>query len=250
MTYTVKQLADLAGVSPRTLHYYDEIGLLHRDSTGANGYRYYGREAVLALQQILFYKELDFSLDEIKAILADPDFDVAQALEQHRLALLGRMRRLERLIGTVDKTINHLKGKYAMNNQEYYEGFSEEKQKEYAREARQLWGAEAVDQSEARWASYSPERKKQIFAEGGAIFQALTERIPQGYDSPEVQEYIGRLHAYMGNFYDCTLEIFEGLGHGYNQHPDFIKFYQENYHTEMPAFLEQAISLYCQRQRG
>ena len=72
MTYTVKQLADLAGVCPRTLHYYDEIGLLRPESTGANGYRYYGGEAVLTLQQILFYKELDFSLDEIKTILANP----------------------------------------------------------------------------------------------------------------------------------------------------------------------------------
>jgi DNA-binding transcriptional MerR regulator len=81
--YTVKQPSDLAGISPRTLHFYDEIGLLKPVAHGDNGYRYYGEEALPRLQQILFFKELDFSLDEIQAILAQPGFDVLHALQVH-----------------------------------------------------------------------------------------------------------------------------------------------------------------------
>jgi DNA-binding transcriptional MerR regulator len=81
MAYTVRQLADLAGISPRTLHYYDEIGLLEPSSHGGNGYRFYAEDAVLRLQQILFYRKLDLSLGEIRTILDRPDFDALQALE-------------------------------------------------------------------------------------------------------------------------------------------------------------------------
>ena len=90
MSYTVKQLSKLAGVSVRTLHYYDEIGLLKPDSIRPNGYREYGNEAVLKLQQILFYRELDLSLEDIKAMVNRPDFDAVAALEAHRLSLQGR----------------------------------------------------------------------------------------------------------------------------------------------------------------
>src|SRR5688572_23930036 len=111
MVYTVKQLAALANVSPRTLHYYDEIELLKPATYGSNGYRYYGQEAVLKLQQILFFKELGFSLDQIKMIIGRPDFDLLHALEVHRKALQQRSMRLASLIQTVDRTILYLKGK-------------------------------------------------------------------------------------------------------------------------------------------
>ena len=130
--YTVKQLAKLAGVSVRTLHYYDEIGLLKPSSVGGNGYRHYEEEALLKLQQILFYRELELSLDEIKAVVGRPDFDVLSALQSHREALQGRVERLKRLIQTVDKTINHLKGNETMNAKGLFEGFSEEEQEKYA----------------------------------------------------------------------------------------------------------------------
>src|ERR1700690_1634694 len=98
MSYTVKQLSRLAGVSVRTLHYYDEIGLLKPDAIRPNGYRQYGDQALLRLQQILFYRELDLGLEAIKAMLDRPDFDAVAALAPHRLSLRGRAKRLERLI--------------------------------------------------------------------------------------------------------------------------------------------------------
>ena len=98
--YTVKQLSRLAGVSVRTLHYYDEIGLLRPSRVGEYGSRIYEYEAVLRLQQILFYKELGLSLDEIGQVLEQPEFDVLRALEAHREALRQRLGRLRRFTGT------------------------------------------------------------------------------------------------------------------------------------------------------
>ena len=103
--YTVKQLSTLAGVTPRTLHYYDQIGLLKPESIGENGYRYYGDKSALRLQQILFYRELGFSLESIRDVIIKPDFQVEEALEEHRVALQGRVQRLEGLIRTVGKTL-------------------------------------------------------------------------------------------------------------------------------------------------
>ena len=98
--YTVKQLSTLAGVTPRTLHHYDQINLLKPESVGENGYRYYGEQSLLRLQQILFYRELGFSLESIREMLGRPEFQLLDALEQHRESLRGRARRLERLIQT------------------------------------------------------------------------------------------------------------------------------------------------------
>jgi DNA-binding transcriptional MerR regulator len=97
--FTVKQLSNLAGVTPRTLHHYDQIGLLKPSRVGENGYRYYGEEALVRLQQILFYRELGLPLDDIRKIVGRHDFDVLAALEQHKTELAARRARLERLIG-------------------------------------------------------------------------------------------------------------------------------------------------------
>ena len=105
----------MAGVTPRTLHHYDEIGLLKPSRIGDNGYRYYGEEALLKLQQILFYRELDFPLDDIKKIMGRRDFDVLGALQTHKDALQKQTARLNRLLATVDNTIQHIKGEKIMD---------------------------------------------------------------------------------------------------------------------------------------
>ena len=174
--YTVKQLSDLAGISPRTLHYYDEIGLLRPATHGDNGYRYYGEDCLPRLQQILFFKELDFSLDEIRTVMAQPGFDVAHALQVHRQALLERVERLNRLIQTIDKTTLHLKGQKTMKKKEYFEGFSEEKQKEYEKEIRQKYGDKAFD-GVTDWNSYTPEQ-----ALGARLVEVAQVLVPAGDD--------------------------------------------------------------------
>ena len=108
MVYTIKQLAELAGTSVRTLHYYDEIGLLKPESRGANGYRQYGEQAIVRLQQIMFFRELDFSLEEIKTIISSPGFDVLEALQSHKVLLEKRKKRIDELLATVGKTIKNI----------------------------------------------------------------------------------------------------------------------------------------------
>jgi DNA-binding transcriptional MerR regulator len=249
MRYTVKQLADAAGVSPRTLHYYDEIGLLTPDAYGENGYRYYGEAALLRLQQILFFKELDFNLTDIKATIDRPGFDTLQALRAHRQSLQERRGRLSRLIETVDKTILHMKGELKMAEREFYQGFSEEKQKEYEEEIRRRYGDKELKQSRERWGSYGPQEKQKIQDEFDRIVKELRDRMGEGHDGPEVQARVKELHAWVGSFYDCTLEVFEGLGHMYNENPDFRMMYEMKYGPGVSAFLEKAIVYYCEQQR-
>jgi DNA-binding transcriptional MerR regulator/quercetin dioxygenase-like cupin family protein len=124
MAYTVRKLASMSGVSVRTLHFYDEVGLLKPSYTGANGYRYYEQAQLLRLQQVLFYRELGFELKRVKEILARPGFRVAAALRSHRKVLEKQAEHARTLMGTVDKTIAHLKGAKAMSEKDMFAGFS------------------------------------------------------------------------------------------------------------------------------
>ena len=246
--YTIKQLASLAGVSVRTLHYYDEIGLLKPSSVGGNGYRYYAEEAALRLQQILFYRELDLSLDEIKAVLGRPDFDVLTALSSHRKSLQGRVDRLNHLILTVDHTIDHLKGNANMDAKGLFEGFSEEEQEKYAREAEQMYDPEVVKASNRKWKSYSPAQKERILAEGKAIYSDLVKAMPQGAGSSEVQALVSRWHRHMQNFWSPSDEQLLGLADLYNDDPRF-KANFDRQHPALSAFMREAVSLYVQKRK-
>src|SRR4026209_2269659 len=128
MAYTVKQVAVLSGVSRRTLHFYDEAGLLKPAYHGRNGYRYYEEPQLLMLQQILFYRELGFELKQIQRILGRKDFEKIAALQSHRKVLRKNLVCTQRLIRTIDKTIDHLKGKKKMKSQEMFVGFDPEQQ--------------------------------------------------------------------------------------------------------------------------
>ena len=123
MAYTVKQVAAMSGVSVRTLHFYDETGLLKPAYLGANGYRFYEEPQLLKLQQILFYRELGFELKQIKKILGRRDFEIVAALQAHRKILAKNLTRTQTLIETIDKTVQHLKGK-KMKSEEMFIGFS------------------------------------------------------------------------------------------------------------------------------
>ena len=243
--YTVKQLSDLAGVSVRTLHYYDEIDLLRPTQVGANGYRYYDDAALLRLQQILFYREIGLELMQIKDVLDSPDFDLLTALRSHRGALEEKINRLESLIDTVNMTIMHLSGEVDMSRKQLFEGFSEEKQKHYEREARLQWGPDRVNESIRRWNSYSKEQQQAIQAGGGQIYTEIAESLEAGKpaQSAEVQALLARWHDHIRYFYEPTLEILRGLAEGYRTHPDFIAFFQQ-IHPGLPDYLAEGIAQY------
>src|SRR5438045_1670904 len=124
MAYTVKEVAAMSGVSVRTLHFYDETGLLKPAYYGPNGYRFYEEPQLLTLQQILFYRELGFELKQIERILGRADFEKVAALQSHRKVLQKNLARTRTLIETIDKTINHLKGTKKMKSEEMFLGFS------------------------------------------------------------------------------------------------------------------------------
>lgn len=137
--YTVKELANLAGVTVRTLHVYDKIGLLSPEIRSEARYRYYGEKELLRLQQILFYKELDIPLKDIAEILNDPDFDLIKALESHKSALCIKRKKIAMMLETIDKTILNLKGKLNMKHEDLYAGLPKEKAEQWRREASEKW---------------------------------------------------------------------------------------------------------------
>jgi len=219
--YTVKQLANLAGVTVRTLHHYDDIGLLKPSSIGGNGYRYYAEEAVYRLQQILFYRELKVPLDEIKRIVTGRDFDALEALEAHRASLQLEVDRIRQLISTIEHTTAHLRGKVAMSDAQLFKGFTEEEQEKMAEEAARRWDAETVRASNARWKRYPAEMKQRIMDEGNALYRDLIAVMDEGPSSRRVQEIIGRWHAHMQYFWSPNDNQLVALADGYNHDPRF-----------------------------
>lgn len=244
--YTVKQLSELAGVSIRTLHYYDEINLLKPSSVGENGYRYYDSESLLRLQQILLYREMDMGLLQIKEMLDSPNFDLVAALQTHRRTLEAKIGRLHALISTVDSTIMHLAGEVEIDFKTLFEGFSEEKQAQYEQEIRETYDMDKVRESVRRWGDYTPAQKAQIKQEGSAIYAELVAAMPEGAASKRVQAILARWHEHIRYFYEPTPDILFGLGQLYNTHPDFIANFQK-LHPDLPTFLEAAITVYCER---
>src|ERR671925_1082123 len=218
---TVKQLSKLAGVTPRTLHHYDQIGLLKPSRVGENGYRYYGEESVLRLQQILFYRELEIPLEDIKKIMRRRDFDVMGALRSHKEALQKRVARLNRLINTVDNTINHLKGNMTMSDKAYFEGFSEEEQEKYALEAEEIYGVESVRESNRKWKAYPAAKKEAIMAEGQAVYTDMIAAMPKGAASGDVQAIVERWRKHLEYFWIPNLDQLLALANGYNDDPRF-----------------------------
>jgi len=242
--YTVKQLSELAGVSVRTLHYYDEIDLLKPSSVGENGYRYYTDDALYRLQQILFFREMDLGLLQIKEIMDDPGFDLVAALQSHRHALQEKIDRLQTLISTVDNTVLHLVGEIEMSKKKkMFEGFSEEKQKEYEKEAERRWGSENVRESVKRWDSYTEAQKDAIKQEGGAIYQGLADNMAKGPDADEIQQLLGKWHQHIRYFYEPSIDVLRGLGNTYHDDPDFNSFFTA-IHPDLPAFMKKAIAVY------
>ena len=244
MVYTVKKLADLAGVSVRTLHYYDEIGLLKPLSYSRSGYRHYGDEAAARLQQIMFFRELGFGLDDIKNIMSRPDFDMLAALEEHRTLLQKKAKRLETLLATVEKTIKKMKGETEMGIKEYYEGFSDEKIDEYRKEVKERWGEKTLKDSEERVTKMGKEKFAALQAEGGKIFQAIASNMAKGPGSPAVQAEMAKWRAWLENFSHYSDEAVLGLGRAYSQDPRFAAFF-EKFGEGVPGFLTQAIEYYA-----
>ena len=243
MKLTIKKLADYAGVSVRTLHYYDKVGLMKPESRSSSGYRYYGEDSVLRLQQILFFKELGFSLDDIKSILSQPDFDLLQALQAQRNLLFKKTKRVEELLRTLDTTIETIERKKTMQIKDYYRGFGEEEIEKFREEVRRRWGEKTLEDSEERIVGMGRENFIELQARGGKLFQTIYSNMAEGYDSPFIQDLIRKWREWLENFHHYTDEEVLGLGRAYSQNPDFARFFYQ-YSDELPQFLTNAIEYY------
>ena len=179
MAYTVNKLAKLSGVSVRTLHFYDEIGLLKPAYYGDNNYRYYEEAQLLILQQILFFRELGFQLSDIQGIISSPDFDKVKALKSHRKILEKNLSQTKILIETVDKTIARLRGKETMKDEELYYGFDSEKQKEHEKHlvSEGIVTQEFMDECNEKVKSWSDKEKNAFIQEGERIMEAIISAI-------------------------------------------------------------------------
>jgi DNA-binding transcriptional MerR regulator len=246
MIYTVNKLAVIAGISVRTLHFYDRIGLLKPRSYSQSGYRYYGEEESLRLQQIMFFRELGFSLSDIGKTLSDRSFNAVEALKTHRKLLQQKAERLAELVNTIDRTIEKLERKREMDIKEFYKGFSEDKIEEYREEVRRRWGDKALRDSEQRVLGLGKEKMVGLQAKGGQIFQALADAIAQGKppESDAAQAQVERWRQWLEHFHHYSPEALLGLGQMYSQDPRFAAFF-EKYHKDLPAFFTRAVELYC-----
>lgn len=251
MTYTVLKLAQLAGVSIRTLHYYDEIGLLKPSLTRENGYRVYEEKELLRLQQILFYRELEFSLEDIKKILDAPGFTILEALQDHKKLLELKRERIEKMLITVNTTMKHLKGGGMMQNDDLFNGLNDKKMQEYKEEAKARWGdTKAYKQSIERTRNWTKEDYKKATADQKAITQEVADLMHEGksIESSEVQTVIEKHYKYLDRFYDTPYEMYRNLGKMYVDDPRFTAYY-DKFTKGLAVFIRDAIAYFCDQHK-
>ncbi|TDL66706.1 MerR family transcriptional regulator [Rhodococcus qingshengii] len=249
MEYTIQKLSSLAGVSTRTLRYYDEIGILKPARINSSGYRIYGQEEVNTLQQILFYRELGVGLDSIKEIVTAPSFDGAKALREHREKLLEKREQLDLLIANVDKTIALKEGRITMSNKEKFEGFKkkmvEDNEKKYGKEIREKYGKESVEASNAKVMNMTEEQYQEVTALGEQLHTTLAEAFKTGDPAGELAQKAAELHKQWLTYYwkEYSKEAHAGLAQMYVDDERFTSYYDK----EQPGtavFLRDAIHIY------
>ncbi len=232
-TYTVKDVSKLSGVSVRTLHHYDEIGLLKPAFTGQNRYRYYGHAELLRLQQILLHRELDIPLADIGAILDDPKFDQLSALQLQREKLAEQAKRYARLIRTIDRTIASLSGDRTMTDVDLYGGISPEKQAEYTAWLIEKFGGdlpERIAVSQKKYDSLGVAEKAALMDELREVEAAWAEAMARGIaaDSPALDPVLRRHRAWVSAMWSkpCPPGAYSGLADLHLGHPDFVTRYE------------------------
>jgi len=248
--YSSNKLSKMSGVSPRTLRYYDEINLLKPARIASSGYRIYGQDEVDRLQQILFYRELDFSLDDIKKLISFPDFDRQQAFSSHLSELQLKRQRLDSLIFNVTKSIATMKGETTMTDQEKFEGFKKdliiENEKKYGAEVREKYGDKSVDKSNAhlmglpQW-QYDEGERLRILAE-----DTLKSALEISNPASELAQEACDLHRQWLAIYnpEYSKEYHKSLGEMYVADERF-KAYYDNIAPGCAEFLRDALNIYC-----
>jgi DNA-binding transcriptional MerR regulator len=249
MEYTVQKLAKLAGVSGRTLRYYDEIGILKPAKINSSGYRIYGLKEVDKLQQILFYRELGMDLESIKNILTSGSFDEKAALIEHKHKLLEKKEQIELLITNVEKTLAYKKGRINMNDKEKFEGFKQkmidENERKYGKESREKYGDKAVDKSNDKLKNMTQEQYEELEKLSSDFLSTLKQAFNSNDPASELAQKAADLHrqwlCYFWDFY--SKEAHANLAQMYVDDKRFKEYY-DNEQPGLANFLRDAINIY------
>lgn len=249
MEYTVQKLGQMAGISARTLRYYDEIGLLKPAKINSLGYRIYGQEEVSRLQHILFYRELGVSLENIKDFLSASSFDRAAALKEHRKQLKAKKDKLDILIHNVEKTIAQLEGKASMTDDEKFEGFKqkmiEDNEALYGGETRDHYGDDVVEKANERVKKLT----KKEYDEANKLSNEILSTIQSAYETgdpagEQAQKAAGLHHQWLGYFWESySKEAHAELAQTYVDDDRFTAYFDEN-QPGTAEFLRDAILIY------
>ncbi|WP_169946806.1 MerR family transcriptional regulator [Microbispora sp. H11081] len=230
MSYSVGQVARIAGVSVRTLHHYDEIGLLTPGERSAAGYRRYTEPDIDRLQRVLFYRELGFSLEEIAVVLDDPGVDPLTHLRRQHELLRGRIGRLEQMAAAVQRAMEATRMGVSLTPEERFEVFGDFDPGKHAEEAEERWGGtDAYEQSRRRTARYTKDDWRAVKAEAAEVLEAFAAAFAEGApaDGDRAMDVAERHRAHITRwFYDCTYEIHKGLGELYVADPRFGAGYE------------------------
>lgn len=233
MEYTVNQLADIAGVSKRTLRYYDEIGLLKQKFINESGYRIYSDNEIDLLQQILFYRSMDMKLNEIKEIILSPNYNVEDALEEQRVKLLEKRKQIDLILSNIEKTISHRKGEIKMTNHEKFEGFKKDKiqenEKSYGKEIREKYGDDEIEKSNQKFMNLSKEEYQRMLQTEEELITALKEVMNTNDLDSEVAKTVFEKHkgwlSFTWSFYSKEAHI--NLASMYVEDERFRSYYED-----------------------
>lgn len=254
MEYTINQLAELAGVSTRTLRYYDEIGILKPARINSSGYRIYGQHELDRLQQILFYRELGVELERIKEMLTSPSFDVLKALKEHYEKLLEKKDQLDLLINNVLKSINAKERGIIMSDQEKFDGFKkkmvDENEQKYGKEIREKYGEEVVKRSNQRFLNMTKEDFEQIAQLETEMFENLLSAFQTGDPASNLAQKAVDLHRQWLSFYwdSYTKEAHMGVAQLYVEDARFKEYYDKR-EPGLAEFFRNAIDIYTEMKK-
>ena len=249
MEYTVKRLGEIAGISSRTLRYYDEIGILKPSRINSSGYRIYGKAEIDRLQQILFYRELGVRLESIKQIVTAPNFDREKALREHRTKLIKKRKQLDELIVIIEKSIGVAEGRILMTDKEKFIGFKQklidDNEKKYGKEVREKYGEEAVNRSNDKIKGMSQEEYEEVTQLENEVLQTLHEAFLTGDPAGEIAQKAADLHRQWLSFYwdSYCKETHAGLAQMYVDDERFTAYY-DNKIPGTAAFLRDAVHIY------
>ena len=245
--YKINEVSKLTGVSIRMLHHYDKIGLLSPSKRTDSNYRMYNDEDITRLYQMLLFKELEFPLQEIKQILDNKEFNMEEALKVQRNLIFEKKKRLERILESIDDTIENLGGTMSKNNFKAFDYEEVKKhQQKYKEETEKRYGkSDAYKESQKKTSKYSKNDWENIMEDASVIYEELSKLMDKDPSDKDVQELIEKWRNHITtNFYNCTIEIFRGLALMYIADERFTKNI-DKYGKGLAQFMSDAMNIYC-----